>query len=155
MMIIDKLTKYGVAISFLWIAYIPLTPFKVTQNSCSLTINVENLRNSKGVVQYILYNSEENFPDQDLETFYKKGTTGIIGNRSAFTFTNLPKGEYAVHILHDENENEKTDMGFIKPKEGIGFSNYEKIGPANRPKYSKAKFMVTKHDTISIKTIYL
>lgn len=155
MMIIKKLTKYGITISFLWIAYISLTPFKGTQSNYSLTIKVENLRNSQGVVQYILYNSAENFPDQNLKTFYKKGTTEINGNRSSFTFTNLPKGEYAVHILHDENENEKTDMGFVKPREGIGFSNYERIGLTNRPKYSKAKFAVTKHDTILIKTIYL
>jgi uncharacterized protein (DUF2141 family) len=31
-------------------------------------------------------------------------------------------------LLHDENKNGKIDKGFILPKEGIGFSNFQSIG---------------------------
>ena len=154
-MAMNKLIKHCTLFSSLWLAFVFFSSFKEIQNSYSLTVNVEKLRNSKGVVQYIIYDSEVNFPDQDLKSFYKKGKAEIVGNRSTFTFKNLPKGEYAVHILHDENKNGKTDIGFIKPKEGIGFSNYQSIGLNNRPKFEKAKFAVSKNDTVSIKTIYL
>lgn len=121
----------------------------------SLKVEAHDLRNAKGVVRYILYDSEENFPDKDLKTYYKIGEAKILNHQSSFTFYHIPKGEYAIHILHDENQNGKTDMGLIKPKEGIGFSNYNKIGLTNRPKFSRAKFMLNKSDTIYIKTIYL
>lgn len=154
-MTMSKLIKYGTLFSSLWLAFVLFSSFKELQNSYSLTVNVENLRNSKGVVQYIIYDSEVNFPDQDLKSFYKKGKAEIVDNRSTFTVKNLPRGEYAVHILHDENKNGKTDIGFIKPKEGIGFSNYQSITLRNRPNFSKASFELNADKTVEVKVIYM
>lgn len=78
----------------------------------------------------------------------------ITKDSSTITFTNLPKGKYAINILHDENENGKVNKGFMLPKEGIGFSNYESIGMRNRPKFSKASFELNETTVKSIKVIY-
>ena len=59
------------------------------------------------------------------------------------------KGNYAVNILHDENNNGKIDKGLILPKEGIGFSNYSSIGLTNRPNFKKANFELAQSKTIS------
>ncbi|MCF6308494.1 MAG: DUF2141 domain-containing protein [Flavobacteriaceae bacterium] len=127
---------------------------KHTTEVFSITINVNNLRNSKGVVQFSIYNKEGSIPDEKYKNYYLIGTAHISNKTATITFDNLPKGWYAINILHDENENGKIDKGFILPKEGIGFSNYTTIGLTNRPKFSKAKFEVSSNINKEIKAIY-
>jgi uncharacterized protein (DUF2141 family) len=56
--------------------------------------------------------------------------------------------------LHDEDGNEKIKKGFVLPKEGIGFSNYQSIGIGNKPNFKKASFEVDSDKTVSVKIIY-
>ena len=119
-----------------------------------LTVNVNNLRNSKGIVQFSLYNQKGSIPDQDYEKYFKQIKTNITNNSAKVIFKNLKKGIYAVNILHDENKNGKIDTGFLLPKEGIGFSNYDKINLMNKPNFKKASFLINNNKTIKIKTIY-
>ncbi len=121
----------------------------------SLTVEVENLRNSKGIVQITLYNKDGSIPDEHYKNHFKMEKVSIINGRSQCTFSNLPKGNYAVNILHDENSNGKIDKGLILPKEGIGFSNYSSIGLTNRPNFKKASFELTQNKTIKVKVIYM
>ncbi len=141
---------------FILVIAIILMSFNLQKNkeTYSLTITVKDLRNSKGVVQFALYNKEGSIPDEKYKRYYKKGISSINEGASVITFTNLPKGKYAINILHDENENGKVDKGFMLPKEGIGFSNYESIGMRNRPKFSKASFELKETTTKNIKVIY-
>jgi uncharacterized protein (DUF2141 family) len=37
----------------------------------SLTVEVKNLRNAKGIVQFSLYNKEGSIPDKDYKNYYK------------------------------------------------------------------------------------
>ncbi len=138
------------------VALFTLTSFgsPVQNGSYALTINVEQLRNSDGVVQYTLYNTEGSIPDQKFKTFYRMEKAEISNRASNITFNDLPKGRYAINVLHDENENGKIDKGFILPIEGIGFSNYESIGLSNRPNFSKASFELDADVTVSVKIIY-
>ncbi len=129
--------------------------FQNNQLSCQLTVNVKNLRNSKGVVQFALYNQDGSIPDVHFKKYFRKMIGEIKDSTSSITFDNLPPGKYAVNILHDENKNEKIDRGFILPIEGIGFSNYQSIGISNRPNFSKASFDVKENKTISVKVIYM
>ncbi len=121
----------------------------------SLTVEVSELHNSIGEVQFALYNKDGSIPDQDYEKYHKLLTASITNGSSSVIFKDLPAGTYVVNILHDENKNGKIDKGFILPKEGLGFSNYKSIGPTNRPKYSKASFELTSDMTIEVKVIYL
>lgn len=121
----------------------------------TLTVKVENLRNSKGVVQFALYNKDNSIPDEDYKKYYQLEKAKIVNGKSEITFKNLPKGKYAVNILHDENNNCKVDKGFLLPKEGIGFSNYQSIGLKNRSNFSKASFELNTDKTISVRIIYM
>lgn len=127
-------------------------PFK---SNYSLRIETNNLRNSKGIVQFALYNKEGSIPDEHFEKYYKIGKVKIIDGKAIFTFYDLPEGMYAVNVLHDENSNGKLDRGFILPKEGIGFSNYQSIGLSNKPKFSKASFEINRDKVIVVKVIYM
>jgi uncharacterized protein (DUF2141 family) len=121
----------------------------------SLTIEVKNLRNSKGLVQFALYNKVGSIPDEDYENYYQILKGVIVNGSSTITFKNIPSGKYAVNILHDENKNGKIDKGFILPIEGIGFSNFQSIGFSNRPNFEKASFEVKENKTIAVKVIYM
>lgn len=81
----------------------------------SLTVKAEQLQNSKGVVQFALYNKEGSIPDEDYKNYYRIEKAKIVNGKSEITFNNLPKGKYAVNILHDENNNGKIDKGLLLP----------------------------------------
>lgn len=121
----------------------------------SLTVKVEKLQNSKGIVQFALYNKDGSIPDENYKNYYRLEKAKIVNGKSEITFKNLPKGKYAVNILHDENKNGKIDKGFILPKEGIGFSNFTSIGLTNRPNFNKASFELNQNKTIRVKVIYM
>lgn len=120
-----------------------------------LTVEVNDLRNSNGVVQFALYNDADAFPDEHYKKYYRKLTAKIVNGVLEITFENLPKGKYAVNILHDEDANGKIKKGLILPKEGIGFSNYQSIGISNRPKFQNASFELLDDKKINVKVIYL
>ncbi len=123
--------------------------------SFSLTINVEKLRNSEGIVQFALYNKEGSIPDEDFKKCYKIVKANIVNGSSTVTFHGVPSGKYAVNILHDENNNGKIDKGFILPKEGIGFSNFKTIGLSNKPSFLKASFDFNSDKIIKVTIVYM
>ena len=125
------------------------------QQSFSLTVETNDLRNNGGDVVFAIYNREDAFPDEHYKKYYRKMIAKIQNHGAEVTFNNLPAGKYAVNILHDENENGKIDKGFLLPKEGIGFSNYQSIGIGNKPNFKKASFDVQSNMKINVKVIYL
>lgn len=129
--------------------------FQNEKATFSITINVNELRNSTGIVQFTLYNKDGSIPDEEYKNYYKMQKSEIVNGKSTYTFRNIPPGKYAANILHDENKNGKIDKGFILPIEGIGFSNFKSIGLTNRPNFSKASFELTENKTINVKVIYM
>ena len=125
------------------------------QDTMTLTIEVTDLQNKNGVVQFSLYNKDNSIPDENYANYYKQKISTITNNSSITTFKNLLEGEYAVNILHDENEDGIIQKGWVLPIEGIGFSNLNKINLFNRPSFKRTKFNLTKNKEITIKIIYL
>jgi uncharacterized protein (DUF2141 family) len=124
------------------------------QSTVKLTVTVTDLRNNKGIVQFALYNKDGTIPDEDFKKYYKMEKVLIKGNSAIVVFSNLPKGIYAVNILHDENENGKIEKGFLLPEEGIGFSNFDKIGFGNKPNFEKASFELRSNKELKVKVVY-
>jgi uncharacterized protein (DUF2141 family) len=132
-----------------------LLSFQNNEETYSLTVKVSGLQNNDGVVQFSLYNKDGTIPDEHFKKYFKQLKGSITNNSSTVVFKNLPKGDYAVNILHDEDEDGKIDKGWILPVEGIGFSNISSFGPMNRPNFKKAKFELNKNKEIEVKVIYL
>jgi uncharacterized protein (DUF2141 family) len=112
-----------------------------------LTINISGLNSNKGTLVVAVYDQKEAFLKKQLIS----NSVKIKNKKSIITFKNLPKGEYAVSFLHDENDNKKMDTNFFGvPKEDYGCSNNAKgfMGP---PKYEDAKFQLTANKIIEIK----
>ena len=139
---------------FLLISFSSFIPAERTKGF-SLTVDVNELRNSTGTVLFALYNREDAFPDEHYTKYLKKITGKIVNGSATVTFENLPAGNYAVNILHDENNDGKIMKGLILPKEGIGFSNFQSIGFSNRPSFAKASFNLSGDTKIRIKIIYM
>jgi uncharacterized protein (DUF2141 family) len=129
--------------------------YPIVNEAHSLTIKVDKLQNSKGVVQFSIYNTENSIPDMNFEKYLKKGIAIIHDKSANFTFENLPSGKYAINILHDENNNGKIDKGFMFPIEGVGFSNINKLGLLDKPNFIKSSFELKSDSTLTIKIIYM
>lgn len=123
-------------------------------NLYSLRVEAETFRNSEGVALFALYNEDETIPDEKLERYFRKETGKIVNGKSSVIFENLPKGRYAVTVLHDENSNGEIDKTLFFPKEGFGLTNFKKISLSNRPNFPKASFILSKDAVKKIKLIY-
>jgi uncharacterized protein (DUF2141 family) len=107
----------------------------------NLIINLSHLRNNKGVVRISLFNNKEGFPNQ-YEKAIKFESIPSESPQMQIILVDIPYGEYALAILHDENNNKKMDFNFLRiPKEGYAVSNNAK-GTFGPPKYKDAKFNV-------------
>jgi len=127
----------------------------VEEELFEITIKVKNLRNSTGILQYSIYDKDGTIPDEHFKKHYYQKKAKIVNGSSTMTFYKMPKGKYAVNILHDENKNGKIDKGWVLPIEGIGFSNFSSFGLMNRPNFKKASFYVDKDVTKTVKIIYM
>ncbi len=88
-----------------------------------IEIRITGLRNTQGKINVNLFNKAEGFPEDPLNSFGWK-TVKIVPDTVVIVFENLPYGNYAVSILHDENSNGKMEKNFFGiPKEGFAFSN--------------------------------
>lgn len=102
-----------------------------------LSINITNLRNSKGHVLMSLYKDGKGYPNEPEKAFRISKLT-IADNTSSVSIKGLPSGNYAIAILHDENDDSKMNKNFFGlPKEGYGFSN-NVMGAFGPPPLSKA-----------------
>jgi len=112
--------------------------------TCDVIIEIEKMRSSKGVLQICLTAQEKYFPDCEDDPDARKMT--IEASSGIARFDNLPTGNYAAAILHDENANARLDKFIGIPREGIGFSRNPKFsfGP---PKFRNAVFAVESGET--------
>lgn len=134
--------------------YHPNSSLSSMENN-TLTVEVYNLRNAEGVVRLSLYASADGFPT-DISKAVRKATGKIQDGKCTIQLNNLPQGDYAISLLHDENNNGKMDTRLMGiPKEGYGASNDAKVtfGP---PKYEDARFVLNKNEMgIRIKMRYM
>lgn len=88
----------------------------------SLSIEVKGVKNSEGKISVAVYNESKGF--LKFDRVYKTDTTKAKKGTTNLKIENLPVGEYALAIFHDENGNDELDTNWLGiPKEDIGFSN--------------------------------
>lgn len=104
-----------------------------------VVIAVTDLRNTKGVVRACMTTREDIFPkcikDPDSHRIVVPASEQL-----EIRFTGVKPGNYAVALLHDENNNGKADRALgMMPKEGYGFSRDAPVKMAP-PKFRDAVF---------------
>lgn len=117
----------------------------------TLQVELEKLRSKKGTIRYLLFEAEKGYPDKP-EKSVAQGN--IPADKDHFTIKDLAPGEYALTLIHDENNNEKLDTKIGIPAEGFGFSNNPFIffGP---PSYKRSSFKLKKDMSLTIRMNYM
>lgn len=136
--------KQIILVVALWVAGITAA---LAQETYTITVDLTGMKSNKGELYIALYNKEDAF----LKVPYKTVKTKIKDLKATIVLTDIVKGDYAISVFQDENNNQKMDTNFFGiPKEAIGTSNDAKgfMGP---PKYKDAKFSVNKNVNLKIK----
>ena len=103
----------------------------------SVTVNVGNVRNSRGTIMIDICPQNRFLED----TCAWHGEAPARAGITVVTVPNVPAGEYAVQAFHDENANGEVDRAMLGiPREGVGFSRNARIG-LGPPKWRDAYFV--------------
>jgi uncharacterized protein (DUF2141 family) len=101
------------------IVFVHLLAASAQQATSTLEVDVDGLRNSRGVIQACLTQDRASFPDCGADPRAIRQTIKVSSPRLVFR---TPPGNYAITLFHDENANDRLDTLFGIPKEGFGFS---------------------------------
>ena len=93
-----------------------------TAAAADLTISISNLSKPEGEVRWVLFDSEEGYKTDAGPLLTARSR--VDGDTLRVTVHDLPAGQYAVKLYHDENGNGELDSNMLGiPVEGYGFSN--------------------------------
>jgi uncharacterized protein (DUF2141 family) len=106
-----------------------------------ITLEITNLESSNGRVELAIFNSAETFLDE--KKYFKHLSLPINSEQKSVVFDlELPSGEYAFSVFHDENGNGKLDKNWLGiPTEAYGFSNNFKA-KWGAPSWEKTRFLI-------------
>ena len=120
----------------------------IPQNNPKLTIKISNIEKIKGEIKVGVFNTDTNFLKEGHAI--KNYSIKVENSTAVLTITDLPKGEYAITIYHDQNSDNECNRNFIGiPKEPYGFSNNVKP-KMSAPKYEDCKFTFLENKTLLI-----
>jgi uncharacterized protein (DUF2141 family) len=111
-----------------------------------LTLDIQGLRAPRGKLVVSIFADAKAFPGDPSKAIAKQ-EIDINQTEMQVSFKDLPAGEYAVALHHDENGDGKMSYNFVgMPKEGFGFSRNGKVifGP---PSFSDAKVTLSEEGT--------
>jgi uncharacterized protein (DUF2141 family) len=108
-------------------------------NGIDITVQINNIKNDNGFVILGLHN-QETFTNTETPAL-KRIQGKIKDGKIEVVFKSVPKGDYAIMVVHDENANNRMDFELNgMPKEAYGMSNNNmSFGP---PMFEDAKFNV-------------
>jgi uncharacterized protein (DUF2141 family) len=105
----------------------------------TLTVEIDGLRNSTGNIDLLVFDQAQGWPDEIPYSIRKFEVPAVEGNM-VMKVPNLPQGDYAVIVVHDENLNRRIDKDWRGvPIEQWGMSNNPRVYMST-PAYHRAKF---------------
>lgn len=108
--------------------------------TASLDIDIERLRSARGMIRLCVTADPRSFPGCVDDP--RAVTRSVPANTPQFRLEGLPLGNYAIAVIHDENNNSRLDTFAGIPREGFGFSRNPAIG-FGPPRFDAARFAVT------------
>jgi uncharacterized protein (DUF2141 family) len=114
----------------------------------NISISVSEVSSADGNIMVAVYKDSESF--LAFEKVYKTGSAQANKGITEVHLADIPEGEYAIAIFHDENGNNELDTNWIGiPKEDVGFS-YGKMKTFGPPRFKECAFTLDSHKHISI-----
>ena len=114
-------------------------PPPLVHTACpGIHVKILDIRNSKGTVACALFESPEGFPVEFLHSATNVVVIKVRASQARCDFMDIPPGNYAIAVIHDENMNGKLDTNWLGiPAEGYGFSR-DARGLLGAPAFSAA-----------------
>lgn len=118
-----------------------LPAFSFAQSPCpGIHVKVLDIRNSNGTVACALFEAPEGFPTEFLHHATHIMIMKIRDTQARCDFLDIPPGNYALAVVHDENMDGKMNTNWLGvPKEGYGFSSEAKAS-MSAPSFDDASF---------------
>jgi uncharacterized protein (DUF2141 family) len=120
----------------------------------NLLVEIDGFRNKEGQVCASIFAKSQGFPNQ-RDRILQSQCTKIRDTPVTITFENLPAGNYAVAVIHDQNQDLILNTNRLGiPTEGFGFSRNPEV-ITKPPTFGEAAFLVAGTNTkISIHLKY-
>lgn len=131
-----SISGFGIGCAVLTVAW--ATSLAAATQEIPLRVEIDRLRNEKGVVHACLTRDQTHFPDCKGDPRALRVTVPA-SEASVINFRLSTLGDYALSVIHDENENGKLDTFAKIPREGFGFSRNPPIG-FGPPKFGHVSF---------------
>jgi len=118
-------------------------PFLENDQWANLTVLVHGLKTKSGTVEVSLFDTADSF----LKTPIVQQSVTVEENKEISTsFVDLLVGDYAIVVVHDENDDGVLDTGILGfGGESYGYSNNVKPW-LGRPDFEAVKFTVSEED---------
>ncbi|TPN85161.1 DUF2141 domain-containing protein [Aquimarina algicola] len=118
------------------------------QDQQTIKVTIDNIKTDQGAIQVGLYNTKATFLKNTYKTIRTKAKKGSV----EVIFKDIPKGEYAISLYHDVDNDNQLDTFWRIPQEPYNTSNNakRKFGP---PLWKDAKFNLDNqevHQTINL-----
>lgn len=106
-------------------------------SAADLTVRINDVRVQAGNLMLSLVDSPAGWDSQAAPVAAQ--VVAAVGETAEVVFTDLAPGDYAVMVLHDENDNGQLDTNLVgMPIEGYGFSNNPQV--MRKPTWDEARF---------------
>jgi uncharacterized protein (DUF2141 family) len=110
-----------------------------TAPTATLTVNLDGFRKPEGLVRVAVYSGPDGFLSNDEKAVIR--TLADVKPADNQVVFQLPAGQYAVAVLHDQNASGKIETNILGiPKEGVSTSNNP------RPRFRAPSFEESRFD---------
>lgn len=117
-----------------------------------LEVDIAGLRSTHGLLRLCVTANPAKFPSCVGDP--RALSRSVPATESTIALGPLPRGDWAVAVIHDANSNGKLDTVMGVPREGFGFSRNPSIG-FGAPKFDAARFPLQGDTVEKVKLRYL
>lgn len=117
-----------------------------------LEVDIGGLRSTQGQLRLCVTANPNKFPSCVGDP--RALTRSVPASQSNLNLGPLPRGDWAVAVIHDANGNGKLDTVMGVPREGFGFSRNPPIG-FGAPKFAAARFALQGDTLEKVRMRYL
>lgn len=141
-----KANFLAVTMSFLLVLTVPGDVWAEPSSHGDITVVITDIRGTEGEILISLYDKAEGFPKDRSAIIRTAVIPADASGQVMAVFEDLPYGDYAIAVLHDEDSSQGMTFGaFHLPKEGYCFSNNVKVR-FKPPKFKKTKFTLDEEE---------
>jgi uncharacterized protein (DUF2141 family) len=128
-----------VSLIFMLITFVTVCSGQDSTKTGNLTIILKGFDSNEGMAMIALSDTQEDYEAE--EAAFRAIEAEIIDNSAVWIVRNIPYGEYAIKVYHDEDDDGEMDTNFLGvPSEDYGFSN-DATGTFGPASWEDAKFL--------------